>query len=127
LLKGEEKMPTLQNIQKKNFTAPDETRSLPKTTVEVVNLGDVTVMKLTLEPGWKWSECVKSTAGTSSCQVPHLGYVLSGRLKVVMDDGTEAELGPGDVDMIAPGHDAWVIGDEPFVGLDFEGGRIYAK
>jgi hypothetical protein len=120
-------MPTLQNIQKKNFTAPDETRSLPKTTVEVVNLGDATVMKTILEPGWKWSECVKPTAGTASCQVPHLGYVLSGRLKVVMDDGTEEEYGPGDVNRIAPGHDAWVIGDEPFVGLDFTGGKIYAK
>ena len=120
-------MPKVQNIQKKTFTTPDETRSLPKTTIEVVNLGDATVMKATLEPGWKWSECVKPKAGTASCQAPHLGYVLSGRLKVVMDDGTEEEYGPGDVQRIAPGHDAWVVGDEPYVGLDFEGGKIYAK
>jgi len=75
-------------MQKKNFTSPDETRSLPKTKIEVVNLGDVTAMKTIFEPGWSWEEHVQPKVGTSSCQVPHLGYVLSGRIKIKMDDGS---------------------------------------
>ena len=116
----------MSTLEKKSFSAPDETRSLPKTTVEVVTFSDMTAMKTTFEPGWRWSEHVKPKAGTASCQVPHFGYVLSGRMHVVMDDGKEAELGTGDVAIIPPGHDAWVIGDEPFVGLDFQGGKTYA-
>jgi quercetin dioxygenase-like cupin family protein len=72
-----------------------------------------------LEPGWKWSECVKPIVGTESCQVLHTGYVVSGQMKLVHDDGSEKEIGPGDVYVIRPGHDAWVVGDEPYVGIDF--------
>ena len=79
------------------------------------------------EPGWRWSERVKPIAGTDSCQKAHLGYVLSGLMKVVMDDGTEGEVGTGDVFSIAPGHDAWTVGDEACVMIDFGGIEHYAK
>lgn len=117
----------MTTILLKNISHPDETRNLPKTKVEVVNLDEITVMRATFQPGWKWSECVKPTAGTESCQVPHVNYIVSGRMKIVMDDGTEKEMGPGDVANIPPGHDAWVIGNEPCVAIDFAGGKIYGK
>ncbi len=111
----------------KSFTTPDETRNIPKGKIEVVNLGDVQAMRATFEPGWKWSECVKPIAGTESCQVAHLGYQLSGQLAVRMDDGSEHEFGPGDACAIPPGHDAWVVGAEPVVIIDFQGATIYAR
>jgi len=114
-------------MEKKSFDSPDETRQTPKTKVEVVTIGGATLMRATFEPGWKWSEHVKPTAGTDSCQVHHVSYGISGRLKVVMDDGTEMEFGPGDVADIPPGHDAWVVGDEPSVSIDASGGATYAK
>jgi len=117
----------MSTLERKSFTAPDETRSLPKTKVEVVAFGDMTAMKTTFEPGWRWSEHVGPKAGTASCQVLHFGYILSGRMHVRMDDGKEAEFGPGDVVVISPGHDAWVVGDEPYVGIDFQGGKTYAQ
>jgi hypothetical protein len=111
----------------KHMGSPDELRTPPKTRVEVVNLGGTTMMRATFEPGWKWSECIKPTAGTKSCQAPHTQYIISGRLKVVMDDGTSAELGPGDAAVIPPGHDAWVVGNVPCVAIDFAAGLTYAK
>jgi mannose-6-phosphate isomerase-like protein (cupin superfamily) len=114
-------------MEAKNFSKPDEVRNLPKTKIEVIKVGDSTIMKGTFEPGWKWSECVKPTAGTESCQAPHIMYVLSGRMKVVMDDGAEMEIGPGDAVDIPPGHDAWIVGNEPCVAIDFAAGKVYAK
>ena len=114
-------------MQKKSFNTPDETRNAPKTKIEVVNIGGQTLMRATFQPGWKWSQDVKPTAGTDSCQVHHLSYGISGHLKVVTDDGTEMELAPGDIADIPPGHDAWVVGDEPSVGIDLTGGTSYAK
>ncbi len=114
-------------MEVKSFNNPDEVRTPPKTKIEVVKVGDSTVMRATFEPGWKWSECVKPIAGTNSCQAPHVNYVISGRMKVVMDDGTEMEMGPGDAADIPPGHDAWVIGNEPCVAIDFAAGKVYAK
>ncbi len=111
----------------KSFDAPEETRSVDKGRVEVLNLGGAQVMRATFQPGWKWSECVKPVAGTDSCQVPHLVYTVSGRMVVRMDDGSETEVGPGDVTAIPPGHDAWTVGDEPYVGIDFQGGGQYAR
>jgi uncharacterized cupin superfamily protein len=112
---------------KKSFQAPEETRPIPKGKLEIVKLGDVTAMRATFEPGWRWSECVKPIAGTDSCQVAHLGYMVAGRMGVRMDDGSEEEFGPGDVGVIPPGHDAWVVGNEPMVFIDFQGGGTYAK
>lgn len=114
-------------MQKKSFNTPDETRTPPKTKVEVVKIGDKTLMRTTFDPGWKWSEHVKPTVGTDSCQVHHLINIISGQMKVVMDEGNEIEVGPGDVADIPSGHDAWVIGDEPLIGIDIVGGASYAK
>jgi hypothetical protein len=111
---------------KKSFDAPEETRSLHKGKIEVVDLGGVKVKRVIHEPGWRWSECVKPAVGTDSCQVGHLIHVISGRIVVRMDDGSEAEFGQGDVGSIPPGHDAWVVGDEPFISIDF-GDALYTK
>jgi hypothetical protein len=107
-------------IQARNFDAPDETRTPEKTQVNVVRMGGTTAARFTFEPGWKWSECVKPVAGTESCQVRHVGVVHSGRLHLTHDDGSEAEVGPGEAYVIEPGHDAWVVGDERFVAYEFE-------
>jgi mannose-6-phosphate isomerase-like protein (cupin superfamily) len=117
----------MASMQKKPLNAPEETRTPPKTKIEVVKFGEVAVMRTTFEPGWKWSDHIKPTAGTESCQVPHLNYIISGHLHIVMDDGTEVDAGPGDALLVPPGHNAWVVGDEPVVGLDFQGGHLYGK
>jgi mannose-6-phosphate isomerase-like protein (cupin superfamily) len=117
----------MASMEKKSFDSPEETRGIDKGTVEVLNLGGTQVMRATFQPGWKWSECVKPVAGTDSCQVAHLVYTVSGRMKIKMDDGPETEVGAGDVVSIPPGHDAWIVGDEPYVGIDFQGGGDYAK
>jgi len=111
----------------KSFDSPGETRNVDRGKVEVLNLGGAQVMRATFQPGWKWSECVKPVVGTDSCQVSHLIYTLSGRMVVRMDDGSETEIKPGDATAIPPGHDAWIVGDEPYVGIDFQGGGEYAK
>ncbi len=114
-------------LQGKSLEAPDETRRfVDKGKADIVHLGTVTVGRFVLEPGWRWSEHVKPIAGTDSCQVHHVGYVLSGRMKVVMDDGTEAEASAGAAAVIPPGHDAWIMGDEPCVWLEFAGADQYA-
>jgi len=117
----------MAQMVKKNFNVPDEVRPIAKGKVEVVNVGDLQPMRTTFEPGWRWSESIKPVAKTDSCQVLHLTYVISGRLAVRMDDGSEAEFGPGDLGVIPPGHDAWVVGNDAVVAIDFRGGAIYAK
>lgn len=114
-------------MQGKNLDSPDETREFENGKMDVVNLGEVTVGRAVFAPGWRWSENVKPIAGTESCQVPHVGYVISGRMHVRMDDGAEQEVGPGYAVTIPPGHDAWTVGDEPCTILDFSGAERYAK
>ncbi len=114
-------------MQKKSLSKPDETRPFPKGKMEVVKVGDLTFGKATFEPGWKWSNDVKPIAGTDSCQVAHVGYVLSGRMTVRMDDGSEHEYGPGEAFNMPPGHDAWTVGDEACVMVDFGGLKGYAQ
>lgn len=114
-------------MEVKNLSKPDEVRAPSKTRMEVVTVGDSVIMRGTFEPGWKWSECVKPVVGTESCQVHHVLYVISGKMKLVMDDGAETEVGPGDAVDIPPGHDAWVVGNEPCVSIDFAAGKTYAK
>jgi quercetin dioxygenase-like cupin family protein len=109
------------------FETPDETRHFAKGKFEIVRLGGLTVGRASYEPGWKWSEHVGPLSGTSSCQVEHVGLVLSGRAMVAMDDGTQYELGPGDLFHIAPGHDSWVVGGESYVSLHFLGADEYAQ
>jgi uncharacterized cupin superfamily protein len=117
----------MATLQRKNIGTPDETRTFPQGTFNIVRLGDVAMARSQLQPGWRWSEHVKPIAGTDSCQVHHLGYVISGRLGARMEDGTEMEFGPGDAYEIPPGHDGWVIGDEPAVGLEIMGAETFAK
>jgi hypothetical protein len=107
-------------IEKKSFDSPDETRTPDKTKLDVVKLGSGTAARVTFQPGWKWSECIKPVVGTESCQAHHVGTMVSGRLHVVHEDGSEADIGPGDVYVIEPGHDAWVVGDEPATGFEFD-------
>ena len=110
----------MAGVESRNFESPDETRRPEKTTVEMVNLGGVTVGRATLEPGWRWSETIKPIVGTDNCEVHHLGVVLSGQVHVVHSDGSEADIVAGDVYDIQPGHDAWVVGDEPAVAVEFD-------
>jgi hypothetical protein len=105
---------------------PDEVRKFTNGKIELANLGDTTIGRMTLEPGWKWSKDVKPIVNTISCQMMHTAYGISGRLRVRMDDGAEAEFGPGEVSYVPPGHDAWVVGNEPFVAVDFTGLKQYA-
>jgi uncharacterized cupin superfamily protein len=116
-------------VESRDFDSPDETRTPDKTQVDVVRMGATSAARLTFEPGWRWSECVKPVAGTESCQVRHVGVVQSGRMAVRHEDGTEVEIGPGEAYVIEPGHDAWVVGDERFVGFEFESraAEEYAK
>ena len=115
------------SLEKKNMARADEIRTFPKGRLELVTLNEVTFGRATLDPGWRWSTSVKPMANTDSCQAPHLQYHVSGLLHVVMDDGTEQEFGPGDVSCIPPGHDAWVVGEEPVVIIDISGMANYAK
>jgi quercetin dioxygenase-like cupin family protein len=119
----------MAKLQSKQFNAPDEVRPFAADMgqVELVQLDDNAVGLGTFQPGWRWSEHVKPLSGTDSCQVEHIGYVLRGRMNVAMDGGDELEVGPGDVFLMPPGHDAWIVGDEPCVLLDFGGLSGYAK
>jgi len=118
-----------EHFQRRNLDHPDETRTFENGKVGVVNLGDFTASRLVLEPGWRWSENVKPIAGTDSCQVPHTGYHVSGRLHVRLDDGTEEEFGRAAAYVILPGPAAWVVGDEPVVSVDMSSvtAERYAK
>ncbi len=115
-------------VEVKNFDSPDETRPFEgKGQADIVDVGGNVVGRGVFEPGWRWSENVKPIAKTDSCQAHHLGYCISGGMTVYMEDGSEREIGPGDVFDIPPGHDAVVTSDEPCVQLDFSGFSAYAK
>ena len=118
---------TSEKAEQKNFNDPDEVRTFPKGKLELVKIGGTTIGRATLEPGWRWSTSVQPLAKTKSCEAPHFQYHVSGTLKVLMDDGTELECKAGDVSLLPIGHDAWVVGDEPVVVVDFQGMIDYAK
>jgi hypothetical protein len=120
-------MTVAQMAERVNFDKPDEVREFPNGRVDIVKIGGATVGRARLEPGWRWSSSVKPIAGTTSCQSAHFQYHVSGVLMVKMDDGTEVECRPGDVSLLPPGHDAWVVGDEPAVIVDFQGMVNWAK
>lgn len=111
----------------KNLAEPDETRIFERGKLEIVHIGGGTVGRLTLEPGWRWSQHVKPLVGTPWCEAPHFQYQVSGRLHVQMQDGAEFELGPGQVSFLPTGHDAWVVGNDPVVLIDWYGASNYAK
>ncbi|MFD2684233.1 cupin domain-containing protein [Streptomyces phyllanthi] len=116
-------------IEAKMVDKPDERRDFPRGHLEAVHLTGLDFAVGTFEPGWRWSESVAPIAGTKSCQIRHNGYVVEGHMRVRMDDGEEAEIGPGEAFVVTPGHDAWVVGDEQVVVYDFAGGMAqeYAK
>ena len=117
----------MKTEQHKSFSQPDEERTFPHGKVELVKINGGTVGRLVLQPGWRWSVDVKPVAGTPLCEAPHFQYIVSGSIGVKMADGSEHHLGPGDVSWLPSGHDAWVIGGEPFVAVDWQGATHYAE
>lgn len=119
----------MASIETRSMDRPDEMRTPDKTKVSVVHLGGASVARLTVEPGWSWAECIKPVAGTASCQAAHLGYVVSGTLHITADDGAEGDITAGDSYRLEPGHNAHVVGNEPFEALEFESktADTYAK
>jgi class 3 adenylate cyclase len=110
----------------KSFAKPDEVLEFPKVKVRVVELGDITVGHFVNEPGWSWHDCIRPSVGGDWCQARHLGMVISGRLGIELEDGTIYEVGPDEVFDIPPGHNGWVIGDEPVVQVEWAGIRAFA-
>ena len=117
----------MPHLRRKSFTTPDQVRAFMNGRMDVVTLGETAIGRFVFGPGWRWSKDVAPIAGTRSCQHRHVGYTISGTLEVRMDDGTSLVIGPDDAYEIPPGHDAWVVGNEPFVALDWTGARSYAK
>ena len=118
-----------EKLERKSLDSPDETRPFGDNTgkVEIVTVGGTILGRGTFEPDWVWSKHVQPVAGTPSCQATHTGYVVQGRMVVNMNDGSEEEYGPGDAFYMPPGHDAWIVGDEPCVLIDVTGFGQYAK
>jgi hypothetical protein len=117
----------VSTVEHENFGSPTETRTFPHGKAEILQMADGTIGRLTLEPGWRWSNDVKPTAGTESCESPHFQYHVSGQLAIRMDDGRELIAGPGDVTHLPEGHDAWVVGDETVVTVDWNGATDWAS
>jgi len=119
----------MAGIDSKHMDSPDEVRTPDKTRVDVVHVGGTEVGRFTFQPGWRWSECIKPVVGTESCQSHHVGTVVGGSMHIAHNDGTEQDIAEGDAYVIEPGHDAWVTGDQPFVGFEFDSSAAgsYAK
>jgi hypothetical protein len=118
---------TLQRTEHKSFDSPDEVREFPEGRADILMIGGGEVGRYTVQPGWRWSEHIKPIAGTESCEAPHFQYHVAGTLRIRMDDGTEFDIGPGEISMLTPGHDAWVVGDEPVTVIDWGGAHHWAK
>jgi hypothetical protein len=117
----------MHKAEHRGFVPSDEIRVFEKGKAEILNLGGGVIGRFTLQPGWRWSEHVKPIAKTQWCEESHLYYQATGRLHVSMQDGTQLEIGPGEVAALPPGHDAWVVGNEPVVMIDWSGARTYAR
>jgi hypothetical protein len=119
----------MAGVVKKNFGSADEVRTPDKTRMEVVDLGGIKAARMTAQPGWRWSECIKPVVGGDSCQSHHVGTVIGGSMHVVHNDGTQQDIAVGDAYVIEPGHDAWVTSDQPFVAFEFDSSAAgsYAK
>jgi hypothetical protein len=118
---------TMYEVILRRFEEPDEVRTFEKGKFELVRIGSLTIGRASYEPGWKWSEHVGKAAGAKSCMVEHVGLVVSGRATAAMDDGRVIEMRAGDLFFIEPGHDSWVVGNEPYVSLHFMGADQYAQ
>lgn len=117
----------MQKAERKNFARPDEVREFPKGRLEILKLGDAAIGRAIFQPGWRWSTSMQPLAKTKSCEQAHFSYHVAGVLMVKMDDGTEVECRPGDISVLPSGHDAWVVGNEACVVVDFQGMRDYGK
>jgi class 3 adenylate cyclase len=117
----------MARLQRKNLRHPDELRPLGRGTLELVELGDATIGRVTYQPGWRWSEDLKPLVGTDLCEIHHVGFVVQGTLRVLMADGSTVDLQREDVFEVPPGHDAWVVGDESFIAVDSRGRRFFGK
>lgn len=117
----------MAGITMKSFAHADEIRTPPNTTIEMLRLGGGTMARVTFQPGWRWSEDIKPVVKTDSCQATHRGVMISGTLHIVHTDGSEGDATAGNAYIIEPGHDAWVVGDEPVVAFEFESAETYAK
>jgi hypothetical protein len=128
LLNGKSKKANImKKLEVKSFRYPDEVRTFDKGKLELIEVGGALIGRATLQPGWKWSESVKPLAKTESCEAPHFQYHASGTIRIKMDDGTERDVKAGEVSLVPTGHDAWVLGKEPVVLIDFQGMADYAK
>ena len=117
----------MANLEKKSFDNPDEVKAPEKTNPAVVNFGTVAASRVVLQPGWKWSECIKPVVETESCEAGHVGMILKGTIKIAHDDGSEMTVSAGEAFSCAPGHDAWVVGDEEVISYEFNNsGKDYA-
>ncbi len=116
-----------QSAELKAFSNPDEVREFPKGRLEIVKVGGASIGRAIFEPGWRWSTSLKPMMNTRSCEAPHFQYHVSGTLRILMDDGSEFDCKPGDVSLLPSGHDAWVVGDEPAIVVDFQGMVDYAR
>ena len=119
----------MPGVETRSFDSPDETRTPNKTKVDVVHMGGTSAARLTLAPGWSWADCIQPVVGTDTCQLRHVGVALSGAMHIAHDDGTEQDIAAGEAYVIEPGHNAWVVGDDSFVGYEFESksAEEYAK
>jgi hypothetical protein len=117
----------MQQTEHRSFGDPDEVREFPNGRANILKVGGAEIGKLVFEPGWRWSNDLKPIVGTDSCEAPHFQYHLAGRLAILMDDGEEFIAEPGDVTSLPSGHDAWVVGDEPVITIDWFGASEYAK
>ena len=118
---------SVNKFEKKSHDRPDERRTPPKTTVDVVRMEGFTLGRFTFLPGWRWSDCVKPVVKTQKCENSHVGYCVSGRITIELADGSRETIEPGSSYSIPPGHDAWVEGNEPFVGIEVMSAEIFAK
>jgi len=117
----------MSGIEITDFAAPDEVRKPDHTMIEIVKIAGGEIGRYTFQPGWRWSDHIKPIVATDMCQTNHIGYVVSGTLHVESEDGSSGDMTPGSVYHIAPGHDAWVTGDDPVVVVEFQGAATYAK
>jgi hypothetical protein len=117
----------MEKAELKSFSNPDEVRTFPKGKLELIKIGGSTIGRATFEPGWRWADSVQPLVKTKSCEAPHFQYHVAGTLMVVMDDGTQLECKAGDVSLLPTGHDAWVVGNNPVIIVDFQGMIDYAK
>jgi hypothetical protein len=121
------KLEIMEKAELKNFGTPDEVREFPKGRLELIKIGGATIGRATFEPGWRWAESVQPIVKTRSCEAPHFQYHISGILRIRMDDGIEFDCKPGDVSLLPSGHDAWTVGEQAAVVVDFQGMIDYAR